>query len=147
MQQAVGAKDDLRVERAAEPAPSGLLLPFVEALAHPVFRLVWFTGLFGVVTRGGRRRPESMNELGTRSGQGSRQELSVGLRHPSSKQERRSRGIRSAVRVAVTLDGVELSSATADLAVRPSISMTAVCDSRSDRTAVCRKSFTSLYWN
>jgi len=46
MQQAVGAKDDLRVERAAEPAPSGLLLPFVEALAHPVFRLVWFTGLF-----------------------------------------------------------------------------------------------------
>ncbi len=46
MQQAVGAKDDLRVERAAEPAPSGLLLPFVEALAHPVFRLVWLTGLF-----------------------------------------------------------------------------------------------------
>ncbi|MGF6231106.1 MFS family permease [Inquilinus ginsengisoli] len=46
MQQAVGAKDDLRVERAAEPAPSGLLLPFVEALSHPVFRLVWFTGLF-----------------------------------------------------------------------------------------------------
>lgn len=46
MQQAVGAKDDLRIERAAEPAPSGLLLPFVEALAHPVFRLVWLTGLF-----------------------------------------------------------------------------------------------------
>ncbi|MGK9234188.1 MFS transporter [Inquilinus limosus] len=46
MQQAVGAKDDLRVERGGEPAPYRLLQPFVEALAHPVFRLVWFTGLF-----------------------------------------------------------------------------------------------------
>jgi MFS family permease len=46
MHQAAGAKDDLRVERASEPAPSRILLPFVEALAFPVFRLVWFTGLF-----------------------------------------------------------------------------------------------------
>jgi len=46
MQQAVGAKDDLRVERGAEPAPSRLLAPFFEALAFPIFRLVWFTGLF-----------------------------------------------------------------------------------------------------
>ncbi|WP_052120360.1 MFS transporter [Inquilinus limosus] len=46
MQQAVGAKDDLRVERGEEPPPSRLFLPFIEALAHPVFRLVWLTGLF-----------------------------------------------------------------------------------------------------
>jgi MFS family permease len=46
MHQAVGAKDDLRVERRDEPAPARLFQPFVEALAVPIFRLIWFAGLF-----------------------------------------------------------------------------------------------------
>lgn len=46
MQQAVGAKDELRVQREEDPRPSHILLPFVEALSVPLFRMVWFTGLF-----------------------------------------------------------------------------------------------------